>query len=90
MAYARSTEYPCQCKALANGRCKLHGGLSTGPKTVDGKQRVGLAVKHRLKNGQLEKLKTGYKAWLEDRGRLMLSNLMKERHKRFKSLQRDL
>ena len=23
----------------ANGRCKLHGGLSTGPKTPEGKQR---------------------------------------------------
>lgn len=27
----------CMCKALANGRCKLHGGLSTGPKTLEGK-----------------------------------------------------
>lgn len=27
----------CQCKALSNGRCKLHGGLSTGPKTKEGK-----------------------------------------------------
>ena len=29
---------PCQCKAKANGRCKLHGGLSTGPKTIQGKK----------------------------------------------------
>ncbi len=28
----------CMCKALANGRCKLHGGLSTGPKTEQGKR----------------------------------------------------
>lgn len=29
---------PCQRKDLyANGRCKLHGGLSTGPKTKKGK-----------------------------------------------------
>ena len=28
---------PCRCKALANGRCKLHGGHSTGPKTREGK-----------------------------------------------------
>lgn len=27
----------CQCKALANGRCKFHGGLSTGPRTREGK-----------------------------------------------------
>lgn len=29
----------CQCKALANGRCKYHGGLSTGPKTAAGKMK---------------------------------------------------
>ena len=28
---------PCQAKALANGRCKYHGGMSTGAKTLDGK-----------------------------------------------------
>jgi hypothetical protein len=27
-------------KALANGRCRLHGGLSTGPKTEEGKERA--------------------------------------------------
>ena len=31
---------PCQCKALANGRCKLHGGRSTGPRTAEGKTRA--------------------------------------------------
>lgn len=29
----------CLCKALANGRCKFHGGLSTGPRTPEGKKR---------------------------------------------------
>lgn len=29
---------PCQIKVIyKNGRCKLHGGLSTGPKTKKGK-----------------------------------------------------
>ncbi len=31
---------PCRRKDLyANGRCRLHGGLSTGPKTAEGKRR---------------------------------------------------
>jgi hypothetical protein len=30
----------CQCKALANGRCHLHGGLSRGPKTLRGKMKA--------------------------------------------------
>lgn len=29
----------CIRKALSNGRCSNHGGLSTGPKTVKGKAR---------------------------------------------------
>jgi len=36
-AYARSTGLPCRAKALANGKCRLHGGLSTGAKTYQGK-----------------------------------------------------
>jgi hypothetical protein len=39
-AYARSTDKPCKAKALANGRCKNHGGRSTGPKTLEGKARA--------------------------------------------------
>lgn len=33
----------CICKRLyENGRCKYHGGLSTGPKTDEGKRRASL------------------------------------------------
>ena len=39
-AFARSTGKPCQRKPLANGRCRNHGGLSTGPKTLEGKARA--------------------------------------------------
>lgn len=35
---------PCQCPSMANGRCRLHGGLSTGPKTADGIERIRRAV----------------------------------------------
>jgi hypothetical protein len=31
----------CQCPAMKNGRCRLHGGLSTGPKTEEGRARCG-------------------------------------------------
>ncbi|WP_425386890.1 HGGxSTG domain-containing protein [Azovibrio restrictus] len=32
---------PCKHKSLySNGRCKLHGGLSTGPKTAAGKEQA--------------------------------------------------
>lgn len=32
--------WPCKQRVLyANGRCKFHGGLSTGPKTEEGKRK---------------------------------------------------
>jgi hypothetical protein len=30
----------CQCPAMANGSCRRHGGLSTGPKTLEGVERA--------------------------------------------------
>jgi len=42
---------PCKMKSIyANSRCKLHGGLSTGPKSIKGKAKVaknGLKVKEK-------------------------------------------
>jgi hypothetical protein len=44
---------PCHCKLLyRNGRCRFHGGLSTGPRTAAGLQRTVSA------------LKAGYAAWM--------------------------
>ncbi|MGA2143887.1 MAG: HGGxSTG domain-containing protein [Bryobacteraceae bacterium] len=39
----------CQCPSMANGRCRLHGGLSTGPKTAEGRERSRRAA---LKHGR--------------------------------------
>jgi hypothetical protein len=43
---------PCQCPAMANGRCRLHGGLSTGPKTQAGIEAIQRAV---TKHGRYSK-----------------------------------
>jgi hypothetical protein len=37
---------------MRNGRCRLHGGLSTGPKTPEGRNRIRLAL---LKHGRYTK-----------------------------------
>jgi hypothetical protein len=45
----------CQAKAVwdedhdcpVNGRCRVHGGLSTGPRTPEGRQRIGAAARLR-------------------------------------------
>ncbi len=31
---------PCKRKALRNGRCPNHGGMSTGPRTLEGRLRA--------------------------------------------------
>ena len=31
---------PCRCPAMRNGRCRLHGGLSTGPRTANGRESI--------------------------------------------------
>ena len=81
-AYARSTGTPCQAKALPNGRCKNHGGLSTGPKTLEGRQAIARATRQRMASGQQERALEGFYRWLDDGGREMLSRLAKLRFKR--------
>ena len=53
----------CQCPAMANGRCRLHGGLSTGAKTDAGIERISAAV---LKNGRYTKEAKAKKARQSD------------------------
>jgi len=43
---------PCQAPAMKNGRCRLHGGKSTGPKTPEGIERIRQA---HLKHGEYTK-----------------------------------
>jgi hypothetical protein len=47
LAYARSTGKPCQAPAGLNGRCKLHGKFSTGPRTPEGKAKALSCIGHK-------------------------------------------
>ena len=43
---------PCQCKLLLRGgKCKFHGGMSTGPRTEEGKKK------------SIEALRAGWLKW---------------------------
>jgi hypothetical protein len=42
-AKARTTGCACQAPAMANGRCRSHGGKSTGPRTPEGRASVARA-----------------------------------------------
>ena len=87
-AHSRSTGQPCQAKALSNGRCKNHGGLSTGPRTAEGKKAIAEATAKRMASGQQEKALKGLKAWLDAGGREYLSKLHKARFRRRQWLKR--
>jgi len=39
-AKTRGTGAPCQRYPKENGRCRLHGGLSTGARTIEGIMRL--------------------------------------------------
>ena len=69
---------------MANGRCKLHGGLSTGPKTKEGRLAIGAATKARMAAGQLQKVMAGRQRWLDAGGRERLSRKAKQRAARSK------
>ena len=38
-AKSKRTECPCKQPAMKNGRCRLHGGKSTGPRTPEGLEK---------------------------------------------------
>jgi hypothetical protein len=74
-AYARSTGKPCKAGALRNGRCRNHGGLSTGPKSPEGRRAIAEATRQRMHSGQRIKALEGFRSWLNNGGRQRLSKL---------------
>ena len=46
-ARTKGTGKPCRRLSCSNGRCKLHGGKSTGPRTEEGRRRCAeVNLKH--------------------------------------------
>ncbi len=68
-AHARSTGEPCKAKAMTNGRCRNHGGMSTGAKTEEGKASIRQALKERMSGFQGQSAREGFRRWLESGGR---------------------
>jgi hypothetical protein len=66
---------PCQCPSMRNGRCKLHGGRSTGAKTAEGRERIRKVVtRHGYYSAPANAERAHYRALLQ-RCREMLANL---------------
>src|SRR5258705_2404910 len=55
-ARRKSDGHPCRQPAMRNGRCKQHGGMSTGPPTPEGLERSrGARGKHGLYSAENRK-----------------------------------
>ncbi len=64
---------PCLAPAMKNGRCRLHGGKSTGPRTPEGLARCG-NWKHGLYSKQAKE------------SRRLIKQLCKESHEVVRSI----
>jgi hypothetical protein len=49
---------PCRSPAMPNGRCRMHGGSSTGPKTAEGLARIRAArTTHGMRTAEMEQMR---------------------------------
>lgn len=65
----------CECPAMPNGRCRLHGGLSTGAKTIEGLERIKRAVtKHGMYTKEAKAMRAAYRRLMVS-GRDLLASL---------------
>ena len=69
---------------MRNGRCRNHGGCSTGATTEAGRKAIGDAARARLAAGLKARLLAGYIAWLEAGGREYLSLLARKKYRRLR------
>ena len=69
---------PCRLKAMANGKCRIHGGKSTGPRTADGRKRIGDAQRKR------------WERWRAENPRLFQSEISARQERRIKRAHKQL
>ncbi|MHC4260552.1 MAG: HGGxSTG domain-containing protein [Planctomycetota bacterium] len=58
---------PCRSPAMPNGRCRMHGGKSTGPRTPEGLERSRKANwKHGLYSAESRAIRREIREFLRD------------------------
>ena len=73
-AYARTTGKPCKSPAMANGRCRMHGGKATGRPTSHGKYSQASIRQNREWKFALSALRTLLAAYESRRGAAEMNN----------------
>jgi len=93
---------PCKAPAMKNGRCRFHGGKSTGPRTPEGLERSRKANRkhglysravlkeHNLAEIDLEKLTTDQRLKLYKKSVNLLGRQLRSSAKEFGKIQRQL
>ena len=63
---------PCRSPAMPNGRCRMHGGASTGPRTPEGLQRIVKArTVHGAYGAEMRELRRLMRALNEEQRRVL-------------------
>jgi len=79
-ARARTTGCPCCAPAMANGRCRMHGGRSTGPRTPEGMARMTAAQTTHGRSGAWKRRMGRYVSTVAARGRLFCAAMLLRAH----------
>ena len=62
----------CRSPAMANGRCRLHGGHSTGPRTAEGLERIRAArTTHGLRTAEMDAMRQMMRALRDEQRRVL-------------------
>jgi len=57
---------PCRQPAMKNGRCRLHGGKCTGPKTAAGLEKIRLVnTKHGFYSAEAIEERKGHREFMK-------------------------
>jgi hypothetical protein len=63
---------PCKGPAMANGRCRMHGGASTGPRTPEGLARIRAAqTTHWMRTAEMRELRRLMRALNKEQRRVL-------------------
>jgi hypothetical protein len=63
---------PCRAAAMPAGRCRIHGGASTGPKTSKGLEQMRKAkMTHGMRTAEMERMRAAVRTLMAEAKRLV-------------------
>jgi hypothetical protein len=63
---------PCRAAAMPAGRCRIHGGASTGPRTAEGLERMRAAkTTHGQRTAEMERMRKMVRGLMAEAKRLV-------------------